>query len=524
MMPSRGLTPLAGSLRSFAPSARASPRFVSFKDAHMTGRVLMFMKLSTAVPRQHPRTALRPQILSQRLAVQKRNLSLSPSSWFGGSPSSSTTSNSATAQSAAENAPVTASHLAPANATSGATPTPSSHESLPLSSTTPANSSDIASDIANINLDTIQNGGHYPLATMPEHIGFMKELGIEYGWGLTSSLEWFLEHVHVYSGMPWWASIIATAFCTRLVLFPLFIKSSDTTARMGAIQHLIKPKMEEMQQAASNNDNQTAMRLRGEIASMFGRAGVSFKMLFLPMALQMYMAICALRLMRAASNLPVPGFVDGGALWFMDLTVADPYLGLPAIMALTIHMVFRFGGESGAQMMETAALLRPLLLYIMPVGVFISMAWFPAGVNLWLATTGLFGVVQARLLQNPTAREFFGLAPMIKPTPKPKPVVDVKNVKSVSARKAAGNMQYQAPNMPSSSAGQTPIAEETPAPGFITSKVNDVSNGVTNWINDAKETRDKWLKNREGKVHPRGSEYQRRAEEYERQFRQKGRQ
>lgn len=174
--------------------------------------------------------------------------------------------------------------------------------------------------------------------------------------------------------------------------------------------------------------------------------------------------------------------------------------------------------------MQSAAMLRPLLLYVMPVGIFISMAWFPAGVNLWLATTGMFGVVQGKLLQNPTAREAFGLAPMIKPAPKaPAAVPDVKNANIASARRSVGKMQYQAPDMSPSRIGEVPIREDPPAPGFLTRKINDVSSGVTDWINDAKVQRDNWVKKGQKKVHPRGAEYQRRAEEYERRFGQKGR-
>jgi len=354
---------------------------------------------------------------------------------------------------------------------------------------------------------------------MPEHIGYMKELGIEYGYGMTSSLEWLLEHIHVYSGMPWWGTIITTAFLTRLVIFPFFVKSSDITGRMGAIQHLIKPRMEEMREAAQSGDNQKAMILKTEIGSMFRRAGVSFKWLFIPMGFQVYMAFCALRLMRASANLPIPGFVDGGALWFHDLSIADPYLGLPALMAATMHLVFRFGGENGLQMNEAMALLKPFMLWIMPAAIFISMSWFPAGVNLWLATTGLFGVVQAKLLQNPAVRDAIGMAPLIKPTPAPK----IENeIKRVDPRRLSG-MQYQAPN--ATRIGDVPISRpQNPGvvsrlKGFVTGKINGVSEGWNNYLEKARKMQAAKSKN----VHPRGAEYARRAEQYEREARRRGR-
>ena len=42
---------------------------------------------------------------------------------------------------------------------------------------------------------------------------------------------------------------------------------------------------------------------------------------------------------RAMTSLPVQSMTTGGALWFTDLTVADPYFILPAICAVSIWAV-----------------------------------------------------------------------------------------------------------------------------------------------------------------------------------------
>ena len=39
---------------------------------------------------------------------------------------------------------------------------------------------------------------------------------------------------------------------------------------------------------------------------------------------------------RGMSNLPVPSMTSGGAYWFYDLTVPDPYFLLPMITATTL--------------------------------------------------------------------------------------------------------------------------------------------------------------------------------------------
>lgn len=33
---------------------------------------------------------------------------------------------------------------------------------------------------------------------IPEQIGYLKDLGLDYGWGPTSFVQWLIENIHVY--------------------------------------------------------------------------------------------------------------------------------------------------------------------------------------------------------------------------------------------------------------------------------------------------------------------------------------
>jgi hypothetical protein len=45
---------------------------------------------------------------------------------------------------------------------------------------------------------------------------------------------------------------------------------------------------------------------------------------------------------------------------------------------------------------------------------FFFLSYQPAAVTLWFLTTGSFGIVQGRLLNNPNMRERLGIAPLVK--------------------------------------------------------------------------------------------------------------
>lgn len=378
------------------------------------------------------------------------------------------------------------------------------------------------------------------MSTMPEQIGYLKSIGIDYGWGPTSILQYVLEHVHVYTGLPWWGSIMLTALSTRVVFFWAALLSSDTSARQQAMAPVTKPLTNKMMEAYKMNDAQGVQQIRAELKAINERAGVKMSRVFLPLLVQGMFAYCALKLMRAMAALPVPGLLDGGFLWVKDLSVADPTFALPVIMAGSMHVFVRYGGETGVVNDQMAG-LRTMMLYVMPAIILVSMSWFPAAVNLWLSATGVCGIAQARILQNKGVRDYFRLAPLVKPpipepattsSPAPRPnTIDVKGRSRAFSDSA--KMRYQAPNIQhalSSSKRDLPAGPEDLPPiskglfkrsrEWSADKANDLGEGWTNLktrvITQARQYRDARSTN---KSSTRSKEFLKRAEAYEKKAR-----
>jgi YidC/Oxa1 family membrane protein insertase len=178
------------------------------------------------------------------------------------------------------------------------------------------------------------------LYNVPEHIGYLKSLGLDYGIGPTGGIEWLLEHVHILAGTPWWVSITLTAFVVRAVLFKPYMDAAENGARMATIMPLTKPVTEKMKAAAALGDSQTALQLRSELQSINARAGIKLWKSFVPMV-QIFAGYGTFVLLRAMSNLPVPGFETGGALWFQNLALPDPFFLFPFATATVLHWVLR---------------------------------------------------------------------------------------------------------------------------------------------------------------------------------------
>lgn len=249
-------------------------------------------------------------------------------------------------------------------------------------------------------------------------MGYLRQLGLDYGSGPTSVIQWLLENAHFTLGLPWWATIFATGVGLRVVMAPLFIRSADALARQSAMLPVTKPITDEMSRLRKEGKVQDAMVLMKRISVIRKQAGISTMAMYTPMVLQAVIGYCGFKLMRAMANLPVPGLDNGGFLWLSDLTVTDPFLITPVLMGLAIHCVVRLGGESGTASVDAMGQnMRQVMLYGMPAIIVLATVWQPGAVVVWFMSTGIVGLSQGLLLQRPAVRHALGIAPIYKPAP-----------------------------------------------------------------------------------------------------------
>ena len=216
---------------------------------------------------------------------------------------------------------------APAPAAAAATTTPATDAVAPTS--TPALPD---------SLDTLDLTSS--IYDLPEHIGYLKSLGLDYGWGPTAVVEWTLEHIHVLAGTPWWVSIALTAIAFRIVLLKPYMGAADNAAKMAKVAPITKPLTAKMQELSRLKDTTGMMMARREIQVVNQKAGIKMYKSFVPM-LQMFIGYGTFVLLRAMSKLPVPGLETGGILWFQNLALPDPYFLLPVAAAGILHLVLR---------------------------------------------------------------------------------------------------------------------------------------------------------------------------------------
>jgi YidC/Oxa1 family membrane protein insertase len=196
---------------------------------------------------------------------------------------------------------------------------------------------------------------------------------------------------HQTVGAPWWLSIAMLTVVVRGLLFPLTVKQVKS---MRAVQDL-KPDMDKVRSQYQNNPQ----KQREELAKLYQDRGVNPLGGCLPILIQMPIFIGIFYVIRLFGGTPgrtepkYPSFVDGGILWFQDLSHQDPTYLLPIISAVTMLAATEIT-------LKNVDAQQRWLMRLLPVGFTVFLLSFPAGLFVYWITSNLVTLVQNYVIYN----------------------------------------------------------------------------------------------------------------------------
>ncbi|KAI0805660.1 hypothetical protein GGR55DRAFT_690376 [Xylaria sp. FL0064] len=327
--------------------------------------------------------------------------------------------------SAATHSPVAETPLPPS-------PAPSPPASEPASS---------AVDLSQLPEDLFSDLDFHASHDIPERIGYLSELGLDYGWGPTTMCQWFVEHLYVYTGMPWWATIAAAAVIFRAVMFYPTLVGAKHQARMQKAQTTpayLEAKAALDEAAWLTKDRQAMLQARSDMQRALAASGASSWKPFVAFAVMPF-SFGMFRLLRGMSSIPVPSLETGGLAWFTDLTVHDPFFILPIISvgmgSLMMSKMQR--ANAAAKQNELQQSMMKGMKYLLPPLMFLGTAWLPAGLQWFFLWVSAGSVLQAQATITPLIRRWVGLPPLARPNHRP-----------AALSGAGAAIQYQQPTKP----------------------------------------------------------------------------
>ncbi|MCO4794550.1 MAG: membrane protein insertase YidC [Bacteriovoracaceae bacterium] len=216
-------------------------------------------------------------------------------------------------------------------------------------------------------------------------MGDQLDLSVDFGiFGIISvpilrCLQWFYKYFPNYG-----IAIILLTILIRMILFPLSYTSFKSMKKMQKIQ----PELAKLKE--KYKDDQA--RMQKETMELFKTAGANPLGGCLPMLLQMPIFFAFYRMLYGAVELVGAPFVG----WITDLSIKDPFYVLPVLMTITMF------AQQKLTPTTTADPNQKKIMMFMPLIFGFIMKDLPAGLNLYIAVSTLFGIGQQLLVYKIT--------------------------------------------------------------------------------------------------------------------------
>ncbi|KAH8731964.1 mitochondrial export translocase Oxa1 [Phaeosphaeriaceae sp. PMI808] len=292
--------------------------------------------------------------------------------------------------------------------------------------------------------------GYVDPTALIDHVGQLKELGLEYGWGMTSIMERTIEEIYLNFGLGWAGSIMVAAVAVRCATFFFQALSSDKMAGLAALKPLTAPLQAKIDEAVARGDKhqenllkiQQGYIMKPHMGGFFSMGGF--------MVVQAWIGFSAFRLLRAMAELPVPGMAHDGFLWFTDLTVRDPYYILPLTTTAVFYTIFKTGGETGINNdVGSQKAVRQKLMTGMAIFMGIITAFQASGLQIYFLFSGILGAGTGYLLRQNGFRRLIRIRTIPSPQSNEmysKVVSGEVTLKQIKGKD--GKVRYQAPRTP----------------------------------------------------------------------------
>ena len=246
------------------------------------------------------------------------------------------------------------------------------------------------------------------LTPVADSVSSLSEAGLAATWSPLSLVEHGYFALNNTIGLPWWATVIAGAACTRLVLLPVQIWALKKATKI----HNHMPEELELQramvQAAKEKNKDLAVEKYGELFQHYKKhkyvpmENLRSAIVTLPVA-----GLASLSLLEISMlSPPLTGMTTGGLLWWTDLTVRDPLFLMPLFCSVSTFANLLTGAETGLKPVRS---VRRYMWNIIPLGVFAVASMLPATLQLFWVSNMLLGMAFSRLIKTGPVRSMLGI-------------------------------------------------------------------------------------------------------------------
>jgi YidC/Oxa1 family membrane protein insertase len=224
-------------------------------------------------------------------------------------------------------------------------------------------------------------------------------------WPPVAALQYFIDGVHNFTGLNWWASIVITTFVIRGLTVPLMINQLKATTKLT----LMRPRLEEVKQEMDDRGMSPSAVTEGQakMAQIFKEYGVTP---WTPLKGILIQGPVFVSFFLAIQNMveKVPSFKTGGFLWFTDLTTPDAFYILPVVTALTFLITVECNMQEGLEGNPAAGTMKKVSRVFAVLTVPFTMT-FPKAIFCYWVTSNIFSLFYGLVIKRPGVKKYFNV-------------------------------------------------------------------------------------------------------------------
>ncbi|KAL0489217.1 mitochondrial inner membrane protein [Acrasis kona] len=228
-----------------------------------------------------------------------------------------------------------------------------------------------------------------------------------------------LEILHYSAGVPWWGCIMIGAVVIRLCVFPLHVISTKASSTAAIYAKELQQLRGEVSQCATGSPQQRAAQKK--LTDFQKEKNISLLKPFTTMLSTPFLIVYFLTLRRMVTTFD--SFQYGGALWFVNLSISDPYLLLPLASCACIVLGVELNSLRNANSMSSdTAFLFKWGVRCSSVLILALSAYQPSAIVLYWVCSGFCNIIQGLVLSNKKVMKYFEIPERTAPT-----IQEIKN-------------------------------------------------------------------------------------------------
>ena len=258
-------------------------------------------------------------------------------------------------------------------------------------------------------------------------------------WLPVKTVQFLLDFVHLSTGLPWWASIVAATLLVRVTLLPLAVSQYRNGARMTVMRPEMTRVTEDFKRRMQSEGGvsmaerlQHKQRMQGLMLKYRCNPLKSLVMplVLAPVFISFFSAIQSMQELH-------PSFHSGGLAHVMDLGAADPYWVLPVLNAVTMLVPMELLPDPNGVPEKDRQRMK-LVFRVVAVLFIVLGQSMPAGLFVYWIASNTVTIFQQAILRSPTVRRALDIPDVSTVAPMENSPLDFLFGKKSAAAAAAG--------------------------------------------------------------------------------------